>query len=78
MSSNETSAITRKPSPLHVGQLDASKVLVLGALGLLLYVAHVAFIPIALALLFALVLSSPVEALHKHRIPRGLSALDRA
>jgi predicted PurR-regulated permease PerM len=41
----------------------------------LLYVAHVAFIPIALALLFALVLSSPVEALHKHRIPRGLSAL---
>jgi predicted PurR-regulated permease PerM len=51
-----------------------SKLIVWGALGLLLYEAHVAFIPVALALLFGLVLSGPVEALHKIRVPRSLSA----
>jgi predicted PurR-regulated permease PerM len=50
------------------------KVLAAGAVGLLLYAAHVAFVPIALALLLALVLSGPVEALHGLRIPRALSA----
>jgi predicted PurR-regulated permease PerM len=55
--------------------MTAGKILVLGALGLLLYEAHSAFIPIALALLFALILSSPVEALHRWRVPRGVSAL---
>src|SRR5277367_2805604 len=50
------------------------KVLVAGAVGLLLYFAHVAFVPIALALLLALVLSGPVEALHGWRVPRSLSA----
>jgi predicted PurR-regulated permease PerM len=40
----------------------------------LLYFAQAAFIPIALALLCALVLSAPVEALHRRRIPRMLSA----
>jgi predicted PurR-regulated permease PerM len=50
------------------------KVIIWGVLGLLLYVAHMAFIPVALALLFGLVLSGPVEALHKTRVPRGLSA----
>ena len=44
------------------------------AIGLLLYVAHVAFVPVALALLIALVLSGPVEALHGWRVPRSLSA----
>src|SRR5580698_5583398 len=53
----------------------AGKILVLGGFGLLLYVAHAAFTPIALALLFALILSSPVEALHRFRVPRGVSAL---
>jgi predicted PurR-regulated permease PerM len=53
----------------------AGKILVLGGFGLLLYVAHAAFTPIALALLFALILSSPVEALHRWRVPRGVSAL---
>ena len=57
-------------SPPRPGQ-----VLVWGALGLLLYEAHVAFVPIALALLLALVLSGPVEALHRLRVPRGVSAL---
>src|SRR5271154_2248937 len=54
--------------------VTAGKAIVWGALGVLLYVAHVAFIPVALALLFGLVLSSPVEALHKIRVPRSLSA----
>ena len=40
------------------------RLLVAGAIGLLLYFGHVAFVPIALALLLALVLSGPVEALH--------------
>jgi predicted PurR-regulated permease PerM len=42
--------------------------------GAALYIAHAAFVPIALALLCALILSGPVEALQRLRIPRGLSA----
>ncbi|MGA2396514.1 MAG: AI-2E family transporter [Steroidobacteraceae bacterium] len=78
MSADADSALERAPPiagarPPRV--MTAGKVLVLGALGLLLYEAHAAFTPIALALLFALILSSPVEALHRWRIPRGVSAL---
>jgi predicted PurR-regulated permease PerM len=47
---------------------------VAGAVGTLLYFAHVAFVPIALALLISLVLSGPVEVLHARRVPRSLSA----
>ena len=67
---------TDRPTPaaMHVRQFTAAKLLTLGALGLLLYVAHQAFIPIALALLAALILSGPVEMLLKFRIPRSLSA----
>ena len=53
---------------------SATTVLVWGAVGLLLYEAHVAFVPIALALLLALILSGPVEALHRLRVPRGVGA----
>jgi predicted PurR-regulated permease PerM len=75
MSSNGTTS-GRVPSiALNVGQLNACKILALGAFGLLLYFAHYAFIPIALALLLALVLSGPVEALYKRGVPRSLSAL---
>jgi predicted PurR-regulated permease PerM len=56
-------------------KVTATKLLVLGAVGLLLYEAHAAFIPIAMALLCALILSGPVEALHKWRVPRSVSAL---
>jgi predicted PurR-regulated permease PerM len=52
----------------------AGKLLVFGALGVLLYVAHAAFIPVALAFQFALILSGPVEALHKRNFPRSASA----
>jgi predicted PurR-regulated permease PerM len=41
----------------------------------LLYVGRAAFIPVALAVLLALLLSTPVEALHKRGVPRGVSAL---
>jgi len=52
----------------------ASRFLTWTAIGTLLYFGHAAFVPIALALLFALVLSSPVEALQRLHVPRGVSA----
>jgi predicted PurR-regulated permease PerM len=63
-----------KPSAMHVSQITASKLLVMVTIGVLLYVAHFAFIPIALALLFALILSGPVEALFRLHVPRSMSA----
>jgi predicted PurR-regulated permease PerM len=58
----------------RAGGLTAGKTIVIGAVGLLLYVAHEAFIPVAMALLCALILSGPVEGLHKLRVPRSVSA----
>jgi len=49
--------------------------LVSGLTGALLSFARGAFIPFALALLFALLLSSPVEALHRKGLARSVSAL---
>jgi predicted PurR-regulated permease PerM len=49
--------------------------LVYGLCGVLLYFAQAVFIPIAFAVLFALVLSSPVELLHRRGLPRSLSAI---
>jgi predicted PurR-regulated permease PerM len=72
---NSTPATDRSnPTAMRLRQFTAAKLLTLGALGLLLYVAHQAFIPVALALLAALILSGPVELLLKFRIPRSLSA----
>jgi predicted PurR-regulated permease PerM len=56
-------------------KVTAVRVLVAGAIGLLLYFAHVAFVPVALACLFALVLSGPVEALYCLHVPRIASAV---
>ncbi|HSY09004.1 MAG TPA: AI-2E family transporter [Steroidobacteraceae bacterium] len=50
-------------------------VLVYGLWGVLLFFAQAVVIPIALAVLFALVLSSPVEALHRKGLPRSVSAV---
>ena len=61
------------PAP-RGGRITALRVLVAGAVGVLLYVGHVAFIPVALALLLSLVLSGPVELLHRLGLPRGLCA----
>ena len=75
MDGNGITGTRATSTSLHVGQLGACKILALGGFGLLLYFAHYAFIPIALALLLALVLSGPVEALYKRGVPRSLSAL---
>jgi predicted PurR-regulated permease PerM len=48
--------------------------LTFGLGGALLYFAHAVFVPIALSILFALLLSSPVEALHRRKLPRSASA----
>jgi predicted PurR-regulated permease PerM len=48
--------------------------LLAGAIALLLYFGHVAFVPVALALLISLILSGPVEALRARGVPRGVSA----
>lgn len=56
-------------------RVTAVRVLVAGAVGLLLYYAHVAFVPLALACLFALVLSGPVEWLRGVGVPRAASAV---
>src|SRR6202161_4137748 len=45
------------------------------AIGALLYFAHAVFIPIALAVLLSLLLTAPVEALHRSGLPRSASAL---
>jgi len=50
-------------------------VLAAGFVGVLLYFAHAVFIPIALALLFALLLSGPVEALNRKGLQRSVSAI---
>ncbi|HEX3604178.1 MAG TPA: AI-2E family transporter [Steroidobacteraceae bacterium] len=55
-------------------RITSVRLLVAGAIGLTLYFAHIAFIPVALALLISLVLSGPVETLHERHVPRSLSA----
>ena len=66
----ETPGETQRPT--H--RVTAVRLLVAGAFGLLLYFAHEAFVPVALALLLSLILSAPVEALHALRVPRSISA----
>jgi predicted PurR-regulated permease PerM len=58
----------RKPSVTSV------RLLVAAVIGAVLYFGHIAFVPIALALLISLILSGPVEALHASRVPRSVSA----
>jgi predicted PurR-regulated permease PerM len=72
---SETRGAGRKASAnIPHAKITAPRLLAAGAVGALLYFAHVAFIPVALALLLALVLSGPVEALRQWRIPRSASA----
>jgi predicted PurR-regulated permease PerM len=56
-------------SPLAVRILAAALV------GALLYFAHTAFVPIVMAILFSLILSTPVEALHRRGLPRSAAAV---
>ncbi len=62
-------------SPLRPRSSIALIFLVSGLAGALVYFARGAFIPVALALLFALLLSRPVEALHSTGLPRSVGAL---
>src|ERR1700760_2380121 len=66
---NEQRAPARSKSP------TALVVLAVGFAGVLLYFAHAVFIPIALAILFALLLSAPVEFLNRKGLPRSISSL---
>src|ERR1700721_2207323 len=59
---------------MAVRRKTTSRLIVWGAGGLLFFYANVALFPVGLALLFGLVLSGPVEALHRIRVPRSLSA----
>lgn len=45
------------------------------AVGAVLYFGHAAFVPVVLAVLFALLLTGPVEALHRHSVPRSAAAI---
>jgi predicted PurR-regulated permease PerM len=58
-------------------RLQARALLALAACAVtaLLWLCHEVFVPVALALLFALVLSSAVEALHRRGLPRSVSAV---
>lgn len=51
------------------------RVLALTAVGAVLYFGHEAFVPVVLAVLFSLVLTTPVEALHRRGLPRGVAAV---
>jgi len=65
------------PSRPYVPTLRGSlslRVLAALAVGTLLYLAHAAFVPVALAALLALILMGPVEALHRLGLPRGVGA----
>ena len=75
-----THGTPRHSGPAHASSLQklillALLSLIAGAAATLLYVGHEVFVPIAFALLFALILSSPVEALHHRGVPRGLGAV---
>src|SRR5882724_5777569 len=50
-------------------------ILVIGAIGVLLHLARAAFVPVAFALVFALVVSGPVELLYRVGVPRTLAAV---
>ncbi len=64
--------IARKATPNRPMSI---RVLTTIAVGAVLYFGRAAFIPIALAVLFSLILTTPVEALHRRGLPRGASAL---
>jgi len=62
-------------SPLEKLTSLALVSLAAGGAAVVLYIGRAVFIPIAFALLFALVLSAPVESLHRRGVPRGVGAV---
>jgi predicted PurR-regulated permease PerM len=74
--SDEPSKFDRLPKTLKgVREFNVGKGILLFLIGGLLYIGHTAFIPVALAMLAGLILSSPVEALFRLGLPRGLGAV---
>lgn len=74
-SEHATGMTPESPVPQRPRSSVALMLLASGMMGTLLYFARGAFIPVALAVLFALLLSSPVEALHRKGLARSVSAL---
>jgi predicted PurR-regulated permease PerM len=74
ISQPDGSLVERLPSSSPRSSV-AIRLLVGLAIGALLYFAHAVFVPIALAVLFSLLLTAPVEALHRRGLPRSASAL---
>ncbi len=64
---------TVRPHPSLRGVTSLRVLAAIAILGLL-YVGHAVFIPLALAVLLALILAGPVEALHRIGVPRSVSA----
>ena len=63
-------------SPRYLARASrALVVLATVAVAAMLYFCREVFVPVALALLFALVLSNAVEGLHRWGLPRAVSAL---
>jgi predicted PurR-regulated permease PerM len=76
MATTGPSKFDRLPKTLAgVRDFNAGKGILILLIGGLLYVGHSAFIPVALALLAGLILSSPVEGLHRLGLPRSLGAV---
>ena len=70
------SKFDRLPKTLAgVRDFNAAKGILILLVGGLLYIGHSAFIPVALALLAGLILSSPVEGLRRLGLPRSLGAV---
>jgi predicted PurR-regulated permease PerM len=67
------SSTVRPHVPAPRGSLAVQALAVIAILALL-YVGHAAFIPIAIAALLALILTGPVEALHRIGVPRSVAA----
>ncbi len=71
-----TNPIDRLPKTLAgIRDFNAGKGILIVLIGAILYIGHSAFIPVALALLAGLILSSPVEMLFRLGLPRSLGAL---
>ena len=77
MKEEETAADTASGKNARYLKLQVRALVALAACAVtvLLSVGHEVFVPVALALLFALVLSSAVEALHRRGLPRSVSAI---
>ena len=74
MATKDTTESASSVPAIHSWPSTAAKIFVATTVGVLLYVAHAALIPVALALLLALILSGPVEVLHRKHFPRAASA----